>query len=81
MTQRLAQRIKKLREKMTQLVAPKEELKKDLDGQRSLTDPDARSDQISVDTSMRPCWKTIERQRILWGRRREDRRKAGGRQA
>jgi hypothetical protein len=39
----LAQKIKKLREQMTQLDRTKEELKKDPDGQRSLTDPDVRS--------------------------------------
>ena len=39
-TERLAQKIKKLREQMTQLDRTKEELKKEPDGQRSFTDPD-----------------------------------------
>ncbi|VTU17291.1 IS1182 family transposase [Variovorax sp. RA8] len=42
-TERLTEKIKKLREQMKQLDRTKEELKKEPDGQRSLTDPDARS--------------------------------------
>jgi len=42
-TERLQDKIKKLREQMKQLDDMREELKKEPDGQRSLTDPDARS--------------------------------------
>ena len=42
-TERLQDKIKKLREQMKQLDDTREELKQDSDGQRSLTDPDARS--------------------------------------
>ena len=42
-TERLTEKIKKLREQMKQLDRTKEQLKKEPDGQRSLTDPDARS--------------------------------------
>lgn len=42
-TERLQDKIKKLREQMKQLDDIREELKQDSDGQRSLTDPDARS--------------------------------------
>jgi transposase len=42
-TERLTEKIKKLREQMKQLDDTKEKLKKEPDGQRSLTDPDARS--------------------------------------
>jgi transposase len=42
-TERLQDKIKKLREQMKQLDETKEELKRVPDGQRSLTDPDARS--------------------------------------
>ena len=42
-TERLQDKIKKLREQMKQLDDTREELKNEPDGQRSLTDPDARS--------------------------------------
>lgn len=42
-TERLRDKIKKLREQMKQLDETREQLKKEPDGQRSLTDPDARS--------------------------------------
>jgi transposase len=42
-TERLQDKIKKLREQMRQLDKTKEQLKKEPDGQCSLTDPDARS--------------------------------------
>ncbi len=42
-TERLQDKIKKLREQMKQLDDTREELKKEPDGQRPLTDPDARS--------------------------------------
>ena len=42
-TERLQEKIKKLRQRMRQLDKLKTELKSDPDGQRSLTDPDARS--------------------------------------
>jgi transposase len=42
-TERLQEKIKKLREQMRQLDGTKEELKSEPDGQRSLTDPDSRS--------------------------------------
>jgi len=42
-SERLTEKIKKLREQMKQLDDTKEQLKKEPDGQRSLTDPDARS--------------------------------------
>jgi len=42
-TERLTDKIKKLREQMRQLDATKEQLKNEPDGQRSTTDPDARS--------------------------------------
>ncbi|MFV0676308.1 IS1182 family transposase [Variovorax sp. tm] len=42
-TERLQDKIKKLREQMKQLDDIREELKQDSDGQRSLTDPNARS--------------------------------------
>jgi hypothetical protein len=42
-TERLQDKIKKLREQMKQLDGIREELKREPDGQRSLTDPDSRS--------------------------------------
>ncbi|MDO3569648.1 transposase, partial [Ralstonia pseudosolanacearum] len=42
-TERLQDKIRKLREQMKQLDGMKEALKKEPDGQRSLTDPDSRS--------------------------------------
>jgi transposase len=42
-TERLQDKIKKLREQMKQLDSTKEQLKEEPDGQRSITDPDARS--------------------------------------
>jgi phage shock protein A len=41
-TERLQDKIKKLREQMKQLDRTKEQLKKEPDGQRSLSDPDAK---------------------------------------
>ena len=42
-TERLTEKIKKLREQMRELDRTREQLKHEADGQRSITDPDARS--------------------------------------